>query len=211
VTGAYSVTLLPQRPWWQLRPSPWRCGFFLAAIIATAAMQLMPSTYLGYGIPTAHAAERPLATLKPAGSAAAQPFTLQTLGGETHQLAQYRGKVVLVNFWATWCEPCRDEMPSLQRLSEKFAAQGFEVLAVNVDEPESRVRAFLEKTPLRLTVLLDPGKAVTKAWNARILPGSYVVARDGRLSYIAVGEVDWNAALVEKQIGDLLAVAAKKR
>jgi cytochrome c biogenesis protein CcmG, thiol:disulfide interchange protein DsbE len=150
-------------------------------------------------IPVAGAAE-----LKSAGGTRALPLSLKTLDGATHDLAKYRGKVVLVNFWATWCEPCRDEMPSIERLKEKFAGQPFEVLAVNVDEPESRVRAFLAKTPLQLTVVLDPGKAVTKNWNARILPASFVVGRDGRVRYSVLGEMDWSLESNAKVIDALM-------
>lgn len=143
------------------------------------------------------------AELKPANTAA-KPLALKTLDGETHDLAKYRGKVVLVNFWATWCEPCRDEMPSIEKLREKFAGHPFEVLAVNVDEPEQRVRNFLEKMPLNFTVLLDPGKAVTKNWNARILPASFLIGRDGRVRYSVVGELDWSAQANVKIVGSLL-------
>lgn len=146
------------------------------------------------------------AELKVANGARAQPLNLKTLEGVAHDLARYRGKVVLVNFWATWCEPCRDEMPSIERLKERLAGQPFEVLAVNVDEPESRVRSFLEKTPLKFTVVLDPGKSVTKAWNARILPASYLVDRDGRVRYNAEGELDWNDARAIKTVESLLRV-----
>ena len=149
-------------------------------------------------------AAAPKAELKPANGALAQPLVLKTLDGAVHDLAQYRGKVVLVNFWATWCEPCREEMPSLERLKEKFGGQPFEVLAVNVDEPEARVRAFLEKTPLQLTVILDPGKAVTKRWNARILPASYLIGRDGRVRYSVVGDIDWSDESVLKIVGEVL-------
>jgi peroxiredoxin len=158
----------------------------LAAIIFTGAC-------------TALAAE-----LKAANGAPAQPLALKTLQGRAHDLAQYRGTVVLVNFWATWCEPCRDEMPSIERLKEKFAGQPFEVFAVNVDEPEARVRAFLEKMPLQFTVLLDPGKQVTKTWNARILPASYLIGRDGRVRYSAIGDIDWSDERVVKRVGELL-------
>ncbi len=144
------------------------------------------------------------AELKPANGALAHPLVLKTLDGTVHDLAKYRGKVVLVNFWATWCEPCRDEMPSLEKLKEKFAGQPFEVLAVNVDEPESRVRAFLEKTPLGLTVVLDPGKPVTKSWNARILPVSYLIGRDGRVRHSVIGEMDWSNDRAVKTIETLL-------
>jgi thiol-disulfide isomerase/thioredoxin len=144
------------------------------------------------------------AELKPANGALAHPLVLKTLEGAVHDLAKYRGKVVLVNFWATWCEPCRDEMPSIEKLKEKFAGQPFEVLAVNVDEPESRVRAFLEKSPLQLTVVLDPGKPVTKSWNARILPASYLIGRDGRVRHSVIGETDWGNEHASKAIEALL-------
>ena len=157
------------------------------------------------------ATERKLAELRPAGNTPAKALALKTLDGELHDLAGMKGGVVLVNFWATWCEPCRDEMPSLQRLREKFAARGLEVLAVNLDEPASRVRGFLDKVPLKFVVLLDPGKEAAKAWNARILPASYVVGRDGRLHYVAVGEVDWDDPGVVKRIEALLAPMVKKR
>ena len=144
------------------------------------------------------------AELKPAGGVPAPALALKTLDGATHDLARYRGKVVLVNFWATWCEPCRDEMPSIQRLRERFADQPFAVLAVNVDEPASRVQAFVEKTKVDLTVVLDPGKSVTKAWNARILPASYLIGRDGRVRYSVVGEINWDDERVVRQVGDLI-------
>ena len=99
----------------------------------------------------------------------------------------------------------------LQRLRETFSAQGLEVWAVNLDEPESRVRDFLEKVPLKFTLLLDPGKEAAKAWNARILPASYVIGRDGRVQLSALGEIDWNDAAVVKRIEGLLAPVAKKR
>jgi thiol-disulfide isomerase/thioredoxin len=148
---------------------------------------------------TVHAAE-----LTPADGTVARPLALKTLSGEPHDLAAYRGKVVLVNFWASWCEPCRDEMPSIERLRERLAGEPFEVLAVNVDEPEARVRRFLEKMPLKFTVLLDPGKKVTKAWNARILPASFLIGRDGRVRYLAVGDLDWNEAKVVRTVVQML-------
>jgi peroxiredoxin len=95
-------------------------------------------------------------------------------------------------------------MPSIQKLRDKLAGQPFAVLAVNLDEPESRITAFLEKTKLDLTVVLDPAKSVSKAWNARILPASYVVDRDGRVRYSVVGDIDWNDARVLKIVTDLM-------
>jgi len=146
-----------------------------------------------------HAAE-----LKAANGSRAPALVLKELNGTVHDLARYRGKVVLVNFWATWCEPCRDEMPSIQRLRDKLAGQPFAVLAVNLDEPESRVTAFLEKTKLDLTVVLDPGKTAAKTWSARILPASYLIGRDGRVRYSVVGDIDWSDAHVLKIVADLM-------
>ncbi|MCK7496923.1 MAG: TlpA family protein disulfide reductase [Comamonadaceae bacterium] len=80
---------------------------------------------------------------------------LKDVEGRFHDLREYRGKVVLVNFWATWCEPCRDELPSMMRLRQRFAGRPFEVLAVDAGEGEARVKEFLQKMPLSFPVLLD--------------------------------------------------------
>jgi thiol-disulfide isomerase/thioredoxin len=109
-----------------------------------------------------------------------------------------------VNFWATWCEPCRDEMPSLERLRASLAGQPFEVLAVNLGEPVGRIERFLERMPLGFPMLLDRDTAVAKAWKARVVPATYVVGRDGRIRYVRYGELDWASEPVRKRIGELL-------
>lgn len=111
---------------------------------------------------------------------------------------------MLINFWATWCEPCRDEMPSIGRLRESLAGKPFEVLAVNLAEPESRIQRFLEKMPLGFPVLLDRDTAAAKAWRARILPASFIVGPDGRIRYHHVGELDWSREDVRRLIAGLL-------
>lgn len=131
-------------------------------------------------------------------------MALSDLEGKRHRLQDYRGKVVLINFWATWCEPCRDEMPSMRRLRTSLAGQPFEVLAVNLGEPASRIRAFLHKIPLEFPVLLDPDTAVAKAWQARILPASFVVGPDGRIRYSHLGELDWSQEGARRAIVGLL-------
>lgn len=142
--------------------------------------------------------------LKPWGGGRTPPLALADLDGKPHDLTAYRGKVVLVNFWATWCEPCRDEMPALGRLQKKLGGRQFVVLAVNIDEPESRIRKFLEQMPLGFPVLTDPERKATKAWNARILPASFIIDRDGRIRYTAVGELDWDGEAVVARISTLL-------
>jgi len=129
---------------------------------------------------------------------------LKDLAGTEHDLAEYKGKVVLVNFWATWCEPCRAEMPSMESLRQRNANAPFVVLAVNVDEPEQRIRAFLQRMPLAFQVLVDPGMQATRAWNARILPASFLLGRDGRIRYSARGDVDWTSEPVTRVVAELL-------
>lgn len=129
---------------------------------------------------------------------------LQDLDGKPHALEDYRGKVVLVNFWATWCEPCREEMPSIERLRAALAGRPFAVLAVNLAEPESRVRGFLRQVPLAFPVLLDHDRAVAKAWKARYLPATFIVGPEGRVRYSYFGELDWSRDSVRSAIAALL-------
>ena len=93
----------------------------------------------------------------------------------------------------------------MQRLKEKLARRPFVVLAVNLGEPESRIRKFLTQMRLGIPVLLDPEMQAAKAWNARILPASFVVGRDGRIRYRVVGELDWSSDRVVATITDLIA------
>lgn len=146
----------------------------------------------------------PAADLKLWRGGPAPALALKGLEGGVHRLADYRGKVVLINFWATWCGPCRDEMPSIQRLKEKLNGRPFVVLAVNLDEPESRIRNFLSQMKVDFTILLDPGRSVAKAWDARILPATYIVGADGRIRYTLVGEINWDHEQVVSRISELL-------
>ncbi len=131
-------------------------------------------------------------------------LALKDLDGRVRQLSDYRGRVILVNFWATWCAPCRDEMPSIQALKEKLAGKPFAVLAVNLDEPEPRIRKFLSQVKVDFTILLDSEKRAAKAWNARILPASYIIGPDGRVRYTLVGEINWANEHVVALISELL-------
>ena len=134
----------------------------------------------------------------------APALALKDLDGRQHRLADYRGKVVLINFWATWCGPCRDEMPSIQELKVKLSGRPFVVLAVNLDEPESRIRKFLTQMKLDFPILLDPDRVVARGWNARILPATFIVGPDGRVRYSLVGEVDWANEHIVARISELL-------
>ena len=130
----------------------------------------------------------------------AQALELADLEGKTHRLADYRGKVVLVNFWATWCAPCREEMPSLERLRQALAGRPFVVLAVNVGEGGRVAGDFMKAMPHGLTVLLDRDGGATRAWGARILPASYVLGPDGEVSFRHVGALDWSSAEMQRRL-----------
>ena len=129
--------------------------------------------------------------LKPWTGGTTPPLVLKDLQGATHDLANYRGKVVLVNFWATWCAPCRDEMPSMQHLKRKLAGRPFEVLAINLAESENKVSDFLRRYPLDFTILLDRNSEARRDWKVKVLPTSFVIGPDGRIRYSVVGELDW--------------------
>jgi len=136
--------------------------------------------------------------LRPWTGGPAPQLALQDLEGRPHRLEDYRGKVVLINFWATWCEPCRAEMPALNKLRASLAGHPFAVLAVNLAESEARVRRFMEQVPLDFPVLLDRDSGAAKAWKARVLPVSFVVDAEGRIRYSALGEIDWDQDRVRK-------------
>ena len=131
--------------------------------------------------------------LKPWKSGATPPLELKDAQGASHSLAALKGKVVLVNFWATFCEPCRAEMPAMARL-KKAMGDDLVVLAVNYGESEEKGAAFLETLPQgaadALTVLYDHDSGVSRRWKASILPASFIIGRNGRVAYALIGEVE---------------------
>lgn len=159
---------------------------------------------LGLLLPLALALPAPAQELKRWSGGATPPLELPDLQGARHRLADYRGKVVLVNFWATWCAPCREEMPSIERLRASLEGKRFVVLAVNLAEPEARIRKFLEAVPVGFPVLLDRDTSTTRAWQARLLPATYIVGLDGAIRYRQVGELDWSQPQVREAILGLM-------
>jgi len=138
------------------------------------------------------------------GPSAAPPLALRDLDGREHRLADYRGKVVVINFWATWCEPCREEMPSLQRLADHMAGRPFVLLGVDMADSEPRVRAFLQQTPVRFPLLLDRDSAVAKAWKVKLLPTTLIIDQAQRIRHAAYGELVWDSAEIKAAIEQLL-------
>ena len=134
-------------------------------------------------------------------------LVLKDTKGKEHDLAAYRGKLVLVNFWATWCEPCVEEMPSLEDLQDRFKGRPFAVLTVNMGESDAKVTQFLQSTLLRddgLTVLYDRFGTAGKAWKARMLPVTFMVGEDGRIRQSLLGAANWTSPEVIKQIEQLM-------
>jgi len=144
------------------------------------------------------------ADLKPWTGGPTPELALADLAGKEHRLADYRGSVVLVNFWATWCEPCREEMPSIDKLRSSLKGKPFEVLAVNLAEPLSRIEKFVAAMPLGFPLLRDRDGTVSKAWKAKLLPASFLIGRDGRIRYVAYGELDWSSDAVRARVAELL-------
>ncbi|TLZ77497.1 MAG: TlpA family protein disulfide reductase [Methanobacteriota archaeon] len=142
--------------------------------------------------------------LKAWGGGATPSLALRDLQGKEHKLADYRGKVVVINFWATWCDPCREEMPSMQRLQDKLAGKPFAILAVDFGEGAPRINEFLKKVPVRFTVLLDRDTSAATAWKVKVLPTTLVLDPEQRIRYSVTGDLEWDSQSVEDTIKKLL-------
>lgn len=118
---------------------------------------------------------------------AAPDFTLKSVGGENLKLSEYRGEVVLINFWASWCGPCRQEMPVLSELHDKYKALGFTVLGVNVEEDSSKARKLLQEMSVSFPVLLDNEGVVSKQYDVVAMPSTVLVDRNGNMRYLHKG------------------------
>jgi thiol-disulfide isomerase/thioredoxin len=130
---------------------------------------------------------------------------LTDLSGKAWSLASLKGRPVLLNFWASWCEPCRAEMPSLERLAAKHGRAKLVVLTVNYQEPEATIRRFLESRPVALPILLDPEGDAAGLWTPRVFPSTVLIDRTGAARSTVVGELDWAGPEAHVLIEPLLA------
>ncbi len=117
----------------------------------------------------------------------APDFTLKSLQGENLRLEEYRGKVVLINFWASWCGPCRQEMPILDRIHKRYAPAGFSVLGVNVESEEKKARKVANRLNVSFPLLFDQNQQVSEAYSLESMPYTVLVDRDGQVRYIHHG------------------------
>lgn len=163
--------------------------------------RLLASLALGLGLTTgAYAAgfESRAATPAPALKA-------RDMSGASKTLADYRGKVVVLNFWASWCPPCLREMPSMERLRVKMKGQPLEIVALASAEGPDDVKAFLSKMQLGFPILLDADGSNTQRWKVFALPTSFLLDRQGRVRYVLTGPTEWDEGEALKIIETMLA------
>jgi thiol-disulfide isomerase/thioredoxin len=132
------------------------------------------------------------------------PLSLPGFDGPGFSLADARGRVVVLNFWAGWCEPCRSEMPSLDLLAARHEKDGLVVVAVNFRETDAAIRRFLDQMPIGLPVVRDADGAAARDWGVRVFPTTILVGRDGRARHTVIGEADWTGAETRQWIDALL-------
>jgi peroxiredoxin len=161
-----------------------------------AQRRLLAAALAALGAPLARAALAP--------SSAAPDFTLRTMGGANLRLAEQRGSVVLVNFWATWCGPCREEMPHLNRLYDKYRGSGLQLLGVNVDDDSRNAIGMAHKMGVRFPVLLDSEKTVSKSYEVSAMPSTVLIDRDGRVRHVHRGYRAGVEDTYERLVRDLL-------
>ncbi len=160
-------------------------------VLCTACLWLC-SAFAGQGLSPVN--EKPVAP----------DFSLADLDGNTHKLSDYRGKVVLLNFWATWCPPCRFEMPSMQNAWLQTKDQGIVILAIDVGEDEDTIFTFTGDYPVEFPLLLDRDSKVIRQWPVRGLPTTFVIDPDGRIVYRAIGGRHWDDPALLDKLRELL-------
>jgi cytochrome c biogenesis protein CcmG/thiol:disulfide interchange protein DsbE len=140
----------------------------------------------------------------PQAGFAAPDFSLETPDGATISLSDLRGQVVLVNFWATWCPPCRAEMPAIQGVYERYQDRGFSVLAVDVGEGDAQVAAFADQQGLTFPILLDRDTSVSNRYQVRAMPSTFFIDQSGTIQEVTLGG-PMSEAFIESQVTGLLA------
>jgi len=139
-----------------------------------------------------------------AGGGLAPDFTLKSRGGENIKLSELRGEVVMLNFWASWCGPCRQEMPLLDALHERYKAMGFRLLGVNVDEDSDSAKRLLEEVPVSFTILFDPKNRLADLYAIEAMPTTILIDRDGRRRYVHLGYLPGVEQDYEREIRELI-------
>ncbi|HYQ92849.1 MAG TPA: TlpA disulfide reductase family protein [Candidatus Competibacteraceae bacterium] len=166
--------------------------FLLAFLSSWAGLSLLPAMAQSASKSSLPA---PLAERPPAPD-----FKLIDTQSKAHSLSDYRGKVVLLNFWATWCEPCRKEMPALQRAWEYLRPKGGMVLAINIGDSGSVIDQFLKEVPVNFPVLLSVDDDLLTQWSVKGLPMTFIIDPQGRIAYRIPGDLEWDQTQLLDQI-----------
>ena len=179
-----------------------------AGAVAAVATVLFVGALLGFGPLGAGESPDPFAALdliRPRELVSAGAFRAAGSDGGPVSLADHDGEVVLVNFWATWCRPCQDEMPALERLYRRYRGQGFTVLAISLDASVALVPPFVRTHGLTFPVAVDPRMAVAQQYGVRALPATFLVDRRGQVRGTALGPRDWDSEPAHGVIEALMA------
>jgi peroxiredoxin len=134
----------------------------------------------------------------------APDFTLKSEGGSNLRLSEFRGEVVMINFWASWCAPCRQEMPLLDELYTQYQPLGFTILGVNVEEDSTKARQLLKNAPVNFPVLFDNSSDVSKLYNVVAMPSTVLVDRDGNIRYLHQGYKPGYEESYQQQVRELI-------
>ncbi|MFQ6023611.1 MAG: TlpA family protein disulfide reductase [Acidiferrobacterales bacterium] len=131
-------------------------------------------------------------------------FTLKSMSGKNLRLSEYRGEVVMINFWATWCGPCRQEMPILDQLYKRYRDVGFALLGVNIDGKAVKARHMVKRLKVTYPILFDSEKSVSQLYDVNAMPTTVMIDRDGRLRYVHRGYLSGYEDKYRQQIRELL-------
>jgi len=182
-------------------PAPLRPGGFVLWSLFLLFLFWTPIA----GAATGTDSMKALGLVAPNEAVAAPEFSLPDLAGKKVQLKALRGSLVFLNFFATWCEPCREEMPGMERLFRAHKDKGFVVLAVNMQESAKAVRPFVQELKLSFPIALDEDGIVGRDYGVRALPVSFLIGRDGRILWRAIGGRDWESAQARRLFAELVA------
>ena len=164
----------------------------LARLLLLAALGMMTASGLN-ATPLEAAAKRE----------AAPTLSLKDLSGRVHRVTDYRGQVLVVNFWATWCPPCREEMPSLNRAAKALVKEGVQFVAVNIGETAEAIQAFTKRQPVEVPILLDASQNAVRRWPVLGLPTTVVVDPRGEIAFHVTGDREWDDPEILRQLRDL--------
>jgi thiol-disulfide isomerase/thioredoxin len=135
---------------------------------------------------------------------AAPDFTLKSLSGENLKLSELRGEVVMVNFWASWCGPCRQEMPLLEQLYKRYQPMGFTILGINVEEDIGAAKKVLQELPVSFPILFDQENIISERYQVSAMPSTFLLDRDGKLRYLHKGYQPGYEERYQAQIRELI-------